>query len=371
MNREACYLYVLTRLEGFGILTARRLLEIAGSAVTLFEQAEAQNELSPNIRRKLLQARDNAALWKHAERVLQEAEEKGLHVVTLYDEAFCPLLAECVDAPPLFFYKGSLSALTSEHKISVVGTRSATPYGRHAVAKVVEELGKAVPDLVIVSGLAFGIDIAAHRAALDADIPTIGVMAYGHDNIYPREHRKEVEAMAERGGLLSEYEPKTAIERHRFVARNRIIAGLSPATIVFESAIRGGALLTASMASDYNREVLALPGRVTDRFSSGCNTMIARMQARAFTSPSEVLEILGWEEVPKAPQVQQPLAIASELPDDPILRIIAAEEAILFHDLLLKTDLAPSELQVKLVDLELEGCIEALPGGKYTLAFRL
>ena len=163
--------------------------------------------------------------------------------------------------------------------LSVVGTRNASSYGRFAVTKLLEGLAQKVPDLVVVSGLALGIDITAHRSALELGLGTIAVMAYGHHFVYPYEHRKEAEQIVQKGIMLSEYPPDTPVERHRFVARNRIVAGLSLGTVVIESAQKGGALLTASMATDYNREVFALPGRITDKYSAGCNKMISSSQA--------------------------------------------------------------------------------------------
>lgn len=369
MNQHAVAYQVLSSIEGFGLITTRKLLEIAGSVDCLLHEVEHFNEFSPSTRKKLIETRDNQALWEQAKRQLDDASNQGIEIITLEDDDYPPLLRHCADAPLVLFYKGVREALSSSHILSIVGTRNATSYGRFAVAKLIEGLQQKIPDLVIVSGLAFGIDIAAHRTAIDLGLNTIAVMAYGHDHIYPREHKKEALDIVAHGGMLSEYLPSTPVERHRFVARNRIVAGMTAATLVVESAMKGGALITAAMALDYNKEVFALPGRITDRYSQGCNNLIAQGNARAIISSDDIIDALGWD-TKKGKLVQQTLSSDIELPDDPILRIIADHEAILFNDLLLKSDLQASQLSSHLFDLELEGFIETLPGGRYTLAFR-
>lgn len=369
MNEKAPFYYVLSSIEGFGKVTTRKLLEKVGSVKRLFTEAESLNELSPAIRRKLLEARENPPLWEEANRVLSLAEEEGISIITIEDPNYPMLLKECADAPLILYLKGNIEQLQQPHMLSVVGTRNASSYGRFAVTKLLEGLAQKVPDLVVVSGLALGIDITAHRSALELGLGTIAVMAYGHHFVYPYEHRKDAEQIVQKGIMLSEYPPDTQIERHRFVARNRIVAGLSLGTVVIESAQKGGALLTASMATDYNREVFALPGRITDKYSAGCNKMISSSQALAFTSEKEIIEALGWQNTPSTLQ-QTTLASSQPLPEDPILQLIAKEESMLFDELLLKSDLRASDLSSKLFDLELEGYIESLPGGRYTLAFR-
>lgn len=370
MHKLAPYYYILENIEGFGKVTIRKILEKVGSVETLFDSPESLNELSPQARGKLVAAKNDKKLWKETTALLRQIEDReGIEIICIDDEHYPKSLLGCADAPLILFLRGKKNLLNSPHLISIVGTRNASSYGRFAVAKLVETFAEKVPDIVIVSGLAMGIDIAAHRAALELNLGTIAVMAYGHHFIYPQEHRKEYLQMQEKGLLLSEYIPSTPIERHRFVARNRIVAGLSSATVVIESALKGGALLTASMAIDYDRDLFALPGRITDRYSMGCNRLIADLKAQPFTSAEDIIEALGWGE-PISSMHQTSLIESQELPDDPILQIIAREEAILFNDLLLKTNLRSSELSSKLFDLELDGYIESLPGGRYTLAFR-
>lgn len=369
MNSLAPYFFVLSNIEGFGKVTTRKLLERVGSVEKLFLEAEHLNEFSPATRKKLIEAREDRSLWDEANKTLSRAEEEGIAILSIHDEAYPSLLKGCADAPLLLFLKGKSEQLLSPHILSIVGTRNATSYGRFAVAKLLEGLAKKVPDLVVASGLAFGIDIAAHETALELGLGTIAVIAYGHHHIYPYEHRKQAERIAEEGVMLSEYTPETPVERHRFVARNRIVAGLASATIVVESALKGGALITATMAADYNREVFALPGRITDRYSMGCNRLISSTRALAFTSENEIIEALGWHKAPSQLQ-QTTLASSQPLPEDPILQIIAKEESVLFDELLRACDLRASELSSKLFDLELDGYIESLPGGRYTLAFR-
>lgn len=368
------YYYVLSNIEGLGLASARRLLEIAGDIETLFEEAEKFNEFSASARRKLIETRSNKPLWDEASATLAHAKEKGITLVTFDNDTLYPqLLKQCIDAPLLLFAQGQVGYLSSPHNISIVGTRNASSYGRFAVAKTIEAIALKVPDAVIVSGLAFGIDVAAHEAAMEQNLGTIAVMAYGHNFIYPTEHRKIAQRIIEKGVMLSEYPPKTSIERHRFVARNRIVAGISSATVVIESAQKGGALLTANMALGYNRDVFALPGRITDRYSAGCNNLIEQNKAQLFTNSETLLESLGWNNINTSTSVagsQPSLLTNQQIPNDPILQIIAKHEAILINDLLPLCNLTYSQLTAKLFDLELDGYIETLPGGKITLAFR-
>lgn len=367
MNREALYLYLLSKHCGLGRVSLRRLLEYGHQPSYLFENAESLPFLTPSVRKKFIEVRDDADLNKQANDLLLGALDKGIEVITCYDDQYPSLLRECVDAPPLFFYKGNVSVLNAKHAISIVGTRSASPYGRSVTHKLVAELASLFPDLLVVSGLALGIDTAAHTAALDNDLPTMGIMAHGHNFIYPRENAHLFDAIPIKGGLFSESDPTCAIERHRFVERNRIIAGITPCTVVIESGYKGGALITADMALGYNRTIMAVPGRLSDRLSQGCNKLIADGVAKAFTCTKDLVSLLGWQQAPQ-PNLPLPLGELRELPDDPILIAIAAADQIHFNELLLKTDMSSSNLLSRLVDLELDGYIQALPGGKYALS---
>ncbi len=366
---RAAYLLALSRLEGVGTLTMRRLFEAIPRIESLFDNPESWREEFPIFYKRYADKIKNRTFLETAQKDIDLAREKGLSVITISDESYPDLLKECVDAPLFFFYKGNISAFESPHKLSIVGTRNATPYGRKMIESIVKELVKYIPDLVIVSGLAYGIDITAHRVALANKIPTIAVLAHGLDRVYPYTHRKEANQMLEKGGLLSEYPLGTPVERHQFVARNRIVAGLSPATLVIESAKKGGSLLTASMATDYYREVLALPGRATDKYSEGCNNLINRQQAFSVTSGIEIIHALGWSSLQIHNQSLREQSLFPEEVEqaDPIIHLLEEEEAVHFNDLLIRLKQTPAKLSARLFDLEMEGKITALPGGKYTI----
>lgn len=369
-QRETLLYHLLYTHTKFKPALARKLLELAGGSVErLFFEAERFNEFPSRTRAELVALREDKERWEKAEAELKEAEDMGISLISIGDKSYPPLLKQCIDAPFLLFYQGSLGLDKIEHAVSVVGTRNATSYGRFATERIIEDLYAIVPDLVVVSGLAFGIDVTAHRTALKLGIPTIAVMAFGHKHMYPYEHRKVAAEIVENGGMLSEYTPNTGILRHQFLARNRIIAGMTQATILIESAIKGGGLTTAAIAIDYNRELVVVPGRINDRYSAGCNHLIGSSQGSIYTSASDLVTSLQWN-CTGSESRQHTLATYQKLPDDPVLQIIAQHEAILFNDLLIASDMQASTLSAKLFDLELDGFIEMLPGGRYTLAFR-
>lgn len=367
---RAAYILALSRLEGVGAITMRRLFEALPSIEDTFHHPAQLRELFPAFYARYQQQLASQQLLEEAQRDVETAVNKGIDIITMDSEEYPPLLRECVDAPLLLFYKGNKQALASEHKLSIVGTRNATHYGRNAIEKIIGELSALIPDLTIISGLAYGIDIAAHRAALTNNIATIGVLAHGLDRVYPYQHRSDAVSMLERGGLLTEYPLGTSIERFQFVGRNRIVAGLTSATLVIESALHGGALLTAAMASDYHRDVLALPGRITDRYSEGCNKLIQQQLAIPITNAKDIVEVLQWETASaQASSTASPSLFPDlDMPEEPILRLLMEEEAMHFNDILSRLHLSSAELANKLFELEMDNHVIALPGGKYSLA---
>ncbi len=367
--KRASYILALSRLEGMGCITMRRLLEAISSVEEIFCNPDVIRPLFPHLHRRFAPQLSDFSIVEKAEEEIEKALSKGIDVLTLEDDLYPSLLAECIDAPSIIFYKGNRDDLQAPRKLSIVGTRKATSYGRKVVAELIEQLASLQPDLTIVSGLAYGIDIAAHRAALECGLPTLAVLAHGLDRIYPAQHRKEAVEMLQQGGLLTEYPLGSSIERYQFVGRNRIVAGISSATLVVESALRGGALLTASMATDYNREVLAIPGRLDDQYSKGCNLIITRQQAQAISSAEDIINYLGWG-LPATKKEDTPPTLFTDmaLPNDPILHILQQEGCVHFNELITRLHLSPSELASQLFELEMDGYISTLPGGKYSLS---
>lgn len=367
--RRAAYLLALSRIEGVGAITLRRILDSVDNVCDIFANPAILEGVAPALYRRVVSHLSLNDLLERAEREIEEAERKHIYTFGLRDADYPELLAECTDPPPTFFYIGNREALHSPHCISIVGTRRASHYGLKAVEVLLEDLAKKLPDLVVITGLAFGIDIKAHKVALELGIPTIGVLAHGLDRIYPAAHRNIAVEMLKNGGLLSEYSWGSKVERHHFVGRNRIVAGLSKATLVVESATRGGSLLTAAMASGYGRDVFAVPGRITDATSAGCNRIIASMQAIPAINADNIMAVLGWGKGNTSyAEPTSSLFAPQDLPDDPVLRLIIEEETIHFNELVVRLGMSAPELSGRLFTLEFDGFITALPGGLYTKA---
>ena len=283
---------ILSNLHGLSHAQALALLQHYGTA----EAALADD--APESQRWAEMKRDSAALREAREAALREmdyCETRDIRIVPYSSDDYPRRLREeeVTDAPIRLFYKGT-GPLNRRHVLSVVGTRQITEYGKQICERLFEELAVKLPDLLVVSGLAYGVDIHAHRAALNGGLDTIGVLAHGLDMIYPRMHEHTALEMMLHGGLLTEYSSMTEPDRFKFVRRNRIVAGMSSATLVVESAASGGALITAEYAWNFNRDVLAVPGRITDPYSAGCNKLIREHKAEAVTSADDILKLLNW-----------------------------------------------------------------------------
>ncbi len=276
-------------------------------------------------------------------------------------------LSQCADLPTLLFTKGNIS-FDKGHFLSVVGTRAATPYGKDMATRIVKDLAAAVPDLTIVSGLAYGIDITAHKAALDAGIPTIAVLGHGLDRIYPALHRPYAIALLEKGGLVTEYTSGIGPDALNFVARDRIIAGLSDCTLVVESAERGGSLITAHMAQGYNRDVFAVPGRATDEHSQGCNNLIRANQAQLVTSAEDIMRLMNWEPQPAnavQTEIEDFIADLSDTERQILHYIRTMDDGAHINQIIIETNLDYASASSTLMMLELKDMVKSLPGGIY------
>ena len=247
----------------------------------------------PGVNPGVVTALDCPAAFLRAEQEMEFVEKNRLSCLTLKDEAYPSRLRECEDAPIVLFFKGNTD-FNRLHVIDMVGTRRATDYGKQFCADFLRDLAVLCPDVLVVSGLAYGIDIHAHQAALANHLPTVAVLAHGLDRIYPYVHRKTAIDMLAQGGLLTEFLTGTNPDKHNFVSRNRIVAGMSDATIVVESAAKGGSLITAELAEGYHRDCFAVPGRVTDESSIGCNRLIRDNKAALIQSAEEFVQIMGW-----------------------------------------------------------------------------
>lgn len=362
------YRIAFASMQGMGVDLARRLLDIVGSEQQFFAMSE--KEL-----RTLTRGRSKIYSDKYRQECLQRAVKEedflrrnpAISVTCFTDEAYPHRLLEAPDAPAVFYSMGECN-LEGAHVVSVVGTRRATQYGIRFCDTLIGDLAHRLPDLVIVSGLAYGIDIAAHRAALKHGVPTVAVLPRGLNKIYPASHRSDAIAIAKSGGLLlTDYTSQDEVLKSNFLARNRIVAALSDCTVVVESAGTGGALVTASLAMSYNRDVLAVPGRCGDEYSVGCNKLIATNKAALITSADDLLAAMRWEgENPEPQQLDLFPQLARE--EQAVVDIIRDRGEIHLNALADALGLPVYKLMSTLVELDCKNVIVTLPGCRYSLA---
>jgi len=285
-EEEQIYSIALTMVPGIGHIGAKHLIDGMNNAVDVFRLRKEIPERIPEVSQRVVDALDCPQAVIRAEQEYEFIRKNRISCLTFHDEAYPSRLRECEDAPIVLFFKGNTD-LNSLHILNMVGTRNATDYGTRICASFLRDLKTLCPDVLVVSGLAYGIDIHAHREALVNDLPTVGVLAHGLDRIYPYVHRKTAIDMLEKGGLLTEFLSGTNPDKHNFVSRNRIVAGMCDATVVIESAEKGGSLITAELAEGYHRDCFAFPGRINDEYSKGCNIPPANTRTTPFISSSK------------------------------------------------------------------------------------
>lgn len=360
------YRIAFASLQGMGIDLARKLLDVVGSEEQFFAMSEKELRGLTRGRSKIYGDTYRRDCLQRA--VLEEAfvREHNIDVAYFADSSYPHRLLEAPDAPALYYSLGKCD-LESAHVISVVGTRHATQYGIRFCDTLIGELAKRLPDLVVVSGLAYGIDIAAHRAALKHGVPTVAVLPRGLNRIYPATHRPDAIAIVKQGGmLLTDYTSQDAVQKSNFLARNRIVAALSDCTVIVESAGAGGALVTASLAISYNRDVMAVPGRCGDEFSAGCNKLIATNKAALITGADDLMAAMRWEGIASEPQQ---LGLFPDLTreEQAVVDIIRDHGEIHLNALADALHVPVYKLMSILVELDCKNVIVTLPGCRYTL----
>lgn len=369
MQDEQIYTLALTRIPGLGLIGACNLVRTLGSATAIFQHRKELKELIPEVSEKLIKALDCPEAFRRAEEELEFAEKNQIQCLTLNDASYPSRLRECEDAPLALFYRGN-TPLNAQKVISIVGTRHATRYGEELCSSFMQDLVNLCPDTLIISGLAYGIDIHAHRAALQQDFPTVGVLAHGLDRIYPSAHRKTAIEMMNHGGLLTEFMSGTNPDRQNFVKRNRIVAGMSDATIIVESAAKGGALITAELAESYHRDCFAFPGRTTDIYSAGCNELIKNNRASLILSAEDFVNAMGWNSIHRKPKeaVQRELFLDLSEEEKNIVNLLQeSPEGIQINTLVVKANIPINRMSPLLFELEMKGVVRALAGGIYQL----
>jgi DNA processing protein len=359
-SSELLHILALMRIEGVGDIVAKRLIHHCGSAEAVFRAKKSQLKAIDGIGAVLLNNLKDTSVFTKAEHELAYIEREGIRVLYYQDAAYPERLKHCVDGPTLLFASGAID-FSNRRVISIVGTRQITSYGIDFCKKLVEDLACFNP--LIVSGFAFGVDIVAHQASMDHGLQTIGVLAHGMNQLYPKSHQKYVSKMEQNGGFLTEFWSTSNPDKENFVKRNRIVAGISEATIVVESAEKGGSLITATMANDYNRDVFAVPGRVTDRYSIGCNDLIKTQRAQLMTSAADLVYHLNWDLTDKAvPSIQKQLFVTLEAEEQLIYDYLQKQGKQLLDVIALSCNLPIFKTSSLLITMELKGLIRPLPG---------
>jgi DNA processing protein len=368
MGDEKLYQIALSIIPGIGDVLTKNLISYCGSAKAVFQNNKSKLSKIPGVGFKTASLISSQPYLSEAEKELKEAEKQNVKILFYTDKNYPERLKQVYDAPPLLYFKGNCN-LNSLKVISIVGTRLASGYGKEVVEEIVSDLVKH--EALIVSGLAYGIDIFAHRNAIKNNLPTVGVMASGSDIIYPSVHKEIASQMMANGGLLTEYRLGVKPDAHNFPMRNRIIAGMSDAVIVVEAAKKGGALITAEIAHSYNKEVFAVPGNINLKSSEGCNNLIRSLKAGIFLSIKDVENNLGWDlmKVHSKAEVQQTYEMKElSVEERKIIDILLINNKELsIDDLSWKSQTNISTLASLLLNLEFQGIVKPLPGKKFKL----
>ncbi len=362
-DTELLHLLALLKIEGVGDIVAKKLLNHCGTAENIFKTKATILSSIDGVGGVLIKNLKNKSVFQMAESELKFIRNNAIQLLHYQDELYPNRLKQCIDAPVLLFASGSMN-LNQRKIISVVGTREITSHGTEFCRKLIEDLGPLNP--IIVSGFAYGVDITAHKAAIDNNLQTIGVIAHGLNQVYPKVHKKYVSKMEENGGFLTEFWSTSNPEKENFVKRNRIVAGMSEATIVIESAEKGGSLITANLANDYNRDVFAVPGRTTDKFSQGCNNLIKTQRANVLTSAADLIYILNWELHQEEEKViQKKLFISLDDDEQKIFDYLQPKGKEELDTIALECGFPIFRISSILMNMELKGIIRPLPGKKF------
>lgn len=356
----------LTFIKSIGPVTAKNLLAYCGSAEKIFSANRNQLLQIPGIGEKTVEAILGTNALTRAAEELKFVEKHGIEVLFFSDENYPKRLKNCADSPILLYFKG-IADLNHPRILSVVGTRNATEYGRNLCKQLAEVL--APYNVLIVSGLAYGIDVTTHKECITNDITTIGVLGHGLDRLYPQLHKVVSQKMVLNGGLLTEFPTLTNPDRQNFPQRNRIIAGIADATIVVEASIKGGALITAEIANSYNKDVYAFPGRTTDLFSEGCNFLIKTNRAGLINNANDLIYYLGWDdEVKEKKKIAQTTLHLSLTANEQKVVDVLNSGPLSIDDLSILLNIQQSKLAIVILTLEMQGIIISLPGKVYKLA---
>ena len=363
MTENLIYKIALSLIPGIGSITAKSLIAYTGSAEQVFHEKENALRQIPGVGTILAKNIINSEVMSRAGREVEFLLKNNVKALFYLDEDYPQRLLGCPDAPIILYVKGD-PFLNCPKVISIVGTRHATEYGRKIIDQFISVLAERGYKIIVVSGLAYGIDIHAHKSAIRAGIPTVAVMGHGLETVYPSMHTAVAKEMIEnQGGLVSDFLSNSPIERTNFLRRNRIIAGLSDLTIVVESAKKGGALVTADIANSYNRDVFAFPGKVGDPYSEGCHFLIKSNRAVLIESVADMEYMMNWSAAKSQPDAIQPCLFYDFTPDEKLIVDLLRTEGETAIDLIcIKTTLPMNKVSPLLLNLEFAGIVKGLPG---------
>jgi DNA processing protein len=366
MNERLLHQVALNFLPYVGDVLIKGLVSYCGGVKEVFDASHAKLKRAPgigDIRAK--EILDSKALDRAADE-LKFIAKQDIKPLFYLDADYPKRLLQCHDSPVMLYYKGNAD-LNMQRIISIVGTRNATDYGRMVTEILLEKL--KAHNILVLSGMAYGIDIIAHKAALKQGLPTIGVLAHGLDRLYPSQHKSTADKMYEQGGLLTEFPSGTMPDRENFPRRNRIVAGMSDATIVIETKIKGGSMITATMANSYDRDVFAVPGNIGQICSEGCNYLIRTNRAAILDSVDEFLEVMRWADKENTPTPARQLLLITDLePDEEsIVQLLQQHTQLAIDELTYRARIPASQVAAALLGLELKGIVRTLPGKAYKL----
>ena len=360
MNNDLLYQLALTLVPNIGDVQAKALINCYGDAASIFKAPKKQLENIDGIGTIRASNIKSFSMFASCETEIAFIEKYKIKPLFLTDEHYPRRLLNCYDSPSLLFYRGNAD-LNKTKIISVVGTRSHSDYGRHQCEKIIEDLQQE--DILVVSGLAYGIDTIAHKSSLKNNLATVGVVAHGLDRIYPPQNKTLAKEMTNNGGLLTDFTSGTKPDKQNFPRRNRIVAGMCDALLVIESGIKGGSLITAELANSYNKDVFAIPGRTNDIKSEGCNYLIKNNKASLITCTADLLEMMNWNESKKSNlKKQRELFIELTADEKTIIDILQSQESIQIDQLYYRSGLSSSSVAAALLSLEMQGIILCLPG---------
>ena len=363
MNKDLQYKIAITLLPFAGPVNTKKLIDLCGSPEAVFQES-ATVLFRQRVPERIVKAIKSSEIFTLAEQEMVFMQKNTISACYYQDPDYPERLRECEDGPVLIYTKGQAN-LSPARCISIVGTRNATSYGLGFCEQLVADL--AEHDVTIVSGMAYGIDICAHRTAVKHNLPTIGVLAHGLNRLYPGSHHETARQMMNNGALLTDFPSHAPFHPGNFPSRNRIVAGISDATIVIESATKGGSLITAEIAQSYHREVFAVPGRINDNHSRGCNVLVKKNKAALMESADDLLSYLQWEKKTGGHPVQTKLFEALTTTEQRLVQLLTGKKSLFIEEICMACRLDARHLASTLLDLELKGIVKTLPGNRYAL----